>query len=98
MGGMASFYLKSNENKFKGLNEFRLGFGASGYEYAGDFELVTNKFFYFLYQTLSPILKKFKKKKKNTSRRNDDTDSDVETKEKKPSLLSLLLNRKKNDE
>ena len=98
MGGIASFYLKSNENKFKGLNEFRLGFGATGYEYTGDFELVTNKFFYFLYQTLSPILKKIKKKKKNTSRRNDDTDADVETKEKKPSLLSLLLNRKKNDE
>ena len=97
MGGIASFNLKSNENKFKGLNEFRLGFGATGYEYAGDFELITNKFFYFLYQTLSPILKKFKNKKKTTIRKSDD-DNDSEAKEKKPSLLSMLLNRKKDDE
>ena len=98
MGGIASFYLKTNENKFKGLNEFRLGFGATGYEYAGDFELITNKFFYFLYQTLSPILKKFKKKKKISLRKNDNDEDDSETKEKKPSLLSLLLNRKKDDD
>ena len=97
MGGIASFYLKSNENKFKGLNEFRLGFGATGYEYAGDFELVTNKFFYFLYQTLSPILKKFNKKKKKINKK-DNNNNNSEPKEKKPSLLSLLLNRKKNDE
>ena len=98
MGGIASFHLKTKDNKFSGLNEFRLGFGSTGYEYAGDFELVTNKFFYFLYQTLSPILKKFKKKKKNTKKtNNNNTTSDTET-NKKPSLLSLLLNRKKDDE
>ena len=96
-GGIASFYLKSNENKFKGLNEFRLGFGATGYEYAGDFELVTNKFFYFIYQTLSPILKKFKrKKKKQVQEKNNE--NNIETNEKKPSLLSLLLNRKKDND
>ena len=99
MGGISSFYLKSKDNKFAGLNEFRLGFGATGYEYAGDFELITNKFYYFLYQTLSPIITKFKKKKKNQTRKNDVTNNiDTEDKEKKPGLLSLLLNRKKDDQ
>ena len=97
LGGIASFHLKSSENKFKGLNEFRLGFGATGYEYAGDFELITNKFFYFMYQTLSPILKKFKNKKKNKTQEKNNEDNG-ETNEKKPSLLSLLLNRKKDDD
>ena len=63
LGGIANFSLKEKENPFKGLNEFRLSFGSTGYEYAGDFELKTNKFLYFLYQTLSPILKQFSKKK-----------------------------------
>lgn len=101
MGGIASFNLKPEENNFKGLNEFRLGFGATGYEYAGDFELVTNKFFYFLYQTLSPILKKSKKKKKakevKESKEDEDNSSDNE-KEKKPGLLSLLFKKKNDDE
>ena len=63
LGGIANFSLKEKENPFKVLNEFRLSFGSTGYEYAGDFELKTNKFLYFLYQTLSPILKQFSKKK-----------------------------------
>lgn len=96
LGGIANFHLKSNENKFAGLNEFRLGFGATGYEYAGDFELITNKFFYFLYQTLSPILKKFKKKKKKVITKKEDNSN--EKVEKKASLLSLLMNRKKDNE
>ena len=96
---MKNIHLKSSENKFKGLNEFRLGFGATGYEYAGDFELVTNRFFYFMYQTLSPILKKFKNKKKKKKKVSEKTNEDTnESSEKKPSLLSLLLNRKKNDD
>lgn len=101
MGGIASFDLK--DNKFKGLNEFRLGFGATGFEYTGDFELVTNKFFYFLYQTLSPILKKFKKKKKKKKvtkqikNESDEYDEDSDN-NKKQGLLSLLFNRKKDDE
>ena len=97
LGGIANFNLKPNENKYNGLNEFRLGFGATGYEYAGDFELITNKFLYFIYQTLSPILKKFKNKKKKKVQEKNNEDND-ETNEKKPSLLSLLLNRKKDDD
>lgn len=97
LGGIANFNLKPSENKYKGLNEFRLGFGATGYEYAGDFELVTNKFFYFLYQTLSPMLKKFKNKKKKKVQEKNNEDNN-ESNEKKPSLLSLLLNRKKDDD
>lgn len=70
LGGIANFELKDKDNPFKGLNEFRLGFGSTGYEYAGDFELKTNKFFYFLYQTLSPILKKFLNSKKKNKKKN----------------------------
>lgn len=64
MGGIASFHLKNNDNQFKGLNEFRLGFGSTGYEYAGDYELKTNEFLYFLHQTLSPFHIKKRKTKK----------------------------------
>lgn len=70
LGGIANFELKDKDNPFKRLNEFRLGFGSTGYEYAGDFELKTNKFFYFLYQTLSPILKKFLNSKKKNKKKN----------------------------
>lgn len=102
MGGIANFNLKPVENKFNGLNEFRLGFGATGYEYAGDFEFVTNKFFYFLYQTLSPILKKFKKKKKKKTEektvKNPDPDNEETTSEKKVGLLGSLFKRKKDDD
>ena len=98
LGGIASFYLKPSENKFKGLNEFRLGFGATGYEYAGDFELVTNRFFYFMYQTLSPILKNFKRKSKKKMQLKANIDKTSVQNEKKPSLIRLLLNRKKDNE
>ena len=71
MGGISSFHLKGKENSFNGLNEFRLGFGSTGYEYAGDFELVTNKFLYFMYQNMAPFHRKdnSKKKKKNEKKK-----------------------------
>ena len=47
LGGCSNPTLK--QNKFAGLNEFKTNFGANIYEYAGDFEMVTNKPLYFMY-------------------------------------------------
>ena len=44
-GGIANPNLK--ENKYSGLNEFKLSFNSNIYEYIGDFELITNKPLYF---------------------------------------------------
>ena len=93
MGGIASFHLDSKNNPFKGLNEFRLDFGATGYEYIGDFELKTNTILYFIYQMLSPFRRK--KKKKIIPKQKHNTNLDQ--KEKTPSLLNLLFNKKDND-
>lgn len=98
MGGIVNFSVKEKGNLFKGLNEFRLDFGASGYEYVGDFELITNKFFYFLYQTLSPILKRFKKKKKKISSNAVSKENNENENEKKTSLLSLIFKKKDEED
>ena len=50
--------------KYKGLTEFKLSFGAESVEYIGDFELITNRIIYMLYRDTSPLRKIFKKKKK----------------------------------
>ena len=50
-----------NNNKFKGLNEMKLGFNADVTEYIGEFDLVINKGFYKLYSNtkfLNKILRK----------------------------------------
>ena len=39
--------------KYKGLNDFKLSFNARVYEYAGDFELITNTPLYFMYRRSS---------------------------------------------
>lgn len=55
-GGIVNPNIK--DNKYLGLNEFKLNFNSNIYEYIGDFELVTNKILYFIYKSQS----KFKKK------------------------------------
>lgn len=47
-------------NKFKGLNEFKIKFNSIVNEYIGDFELVTNNTLYFMYKNIQikKILKK----------------------------------------
>lgn len=58
LGGISNI---NKEDKYKGLNEFRMNFGACAIEYAGDFELVTNNTLYFMYKKatqLSNIIKK----------------------------------------
>ena len=39
-----------NNNKFKGLNEMKLGFGADVTEYIGEFDLVINKNIYNIHK------------------------------------------------
>jgi len=64
LGGISAIDIK--ENKYKGLNDFKLGFGAKAYEYLGDFELITNHVTYFMYQNAEPFKKLTgKNKKKN---------------------------------
>ena len=58
LGGIV--YPKEPE-KYKGLNEFRLGFGANIIEYIGDLELITSRPLYMTYRNMAP-LRNIKKK------------------------------------
>ncbi len=58
LGGVASKV--DNENKYYGLNNYKLGFGAKVYEYIGDLELVTNKPLYLMYNNSVNLFKKKK--------------------------------------
>lgn len=53
LGGMSNFVVDSK--KYTGLNQFKLNFGCKMYEYAGDFELITNKMNYNLYRNYVPL-------------------------------------------
>lgn len=53
LGGIAQVTLK--ENKYAGLNQFKLNFNAYAVEYMGDLELVVNHPLYLLKKTISPI-------------------------------------------
>lgn len=50
LGGITD--IRVNNEKFRGLNDFKTNFNASIVEYAGDFELVSNQAKYFLYRQL----------------------------------------------
>ena len=47
------------DDKYKGLNDFRMNFGSCAIEYAGDFELVTNNTLYFMYKKIWYEKKRF---------------------------------------
>ncbi len=49
------------DNKYQGLNQFKLSFNSNIYEYAGDFELVTNTALYFIYRNAAPLRSILKK-------------------------------------
>ena len=53
LGGMTNPILE--KNKYKGLNEFKLGFNAKCIEYIGDLELITNNSLYFIYKNTFSI-------------------------------------------
>ena len=59
LGGISNI---NNDEKYKGLNEFRMNFGSCAIEYAGDFELVTNKSLYFMYNKAMKFSQMIKKK------------------------------------
>ena len=48
LGGMTNINVENN--KYKGLNEFKLGFNPNIYEYIGDLELICNNTLYFMYK------------------------------------------------
>lgn len=58
LGGMTNLNIKNN--KYEGLNNFKLGFDAKVYEYIGDLELICNNPKYFMIKNtaLKNILKK----------------------------------------
>lgn len=56
LGGMTNPNLEE-DNEYKELNEFKLGFNSSCIEYAGDFELITNYPLYMLYRNGAPFRK-----------------------------------------
>ncbi len=58
LGGISNI---NKEDKYKGLNEFRMNFGGCAVEYAGDFELVTNNTLYFMYKKTLKIKNLMKK-------------------------------------
>lgn len=51
----------SNNNPYKGLNKFKLGFNPYIYEFIGEFDLVINKRIYELLLTTNLLQKEFKK-------------------------------------
>ncbi len=60
LGGIANPLINEN-NKYKGLTDFKLNFNGSSIEYIGDFELVTSYPLYTLYRNTSPIRRILKK-------------------------------------
>ena len=67
LGGATNVTLK--ENVYKGLNDFKAGFGSTFYEYIGDFELITNQGLYFMYKNTAPIRNIFGSKNKPSKRK-----------------------------
>ena len=53
LGGMTNPTI--NNEKYKGLNEFKLSFNSRCVEYVGDLELITNQALYNLYKNSKPI-------------------------------------------
>lgn len=59
LGGVSNINLENN--KYKGLVEFKNGFGAYVAEYMGDLEVITNEKLYFVHKKMEPIKKLIKK-------------------------------------
>ncbi|MEG2322351.1 MAG: peptidoglycan bridge formation glycyltransferase FemA/FemB family protein [Bacilli bacterium] len=60
LGGLSNMIVDTN--KYFGLNEFKLNFGAKMYEYTGDFELICHKRNYNLYRNYVPLKNLIKNK------------------------------------
>lgn len=55
IGGMT---INEYENKYQGLNNYKLGFGSNVYEFTGDYECITNYPKYLLYSKSGSLFKK----------------------------------------
>ncbi len=60
LGGVSNHII--DLNKYYGLNDFKINFGAKMYEYIGDFELIINKRNYNLYRNYVPLKNLIKSK------------------------------------
>lgn len=58
LGGVSNS--QNTTDKFYGLKDFKLNFGASIYEYIGDLELITNKTLYIMYKNSASFKSIFK--------------------------------------
>ena len=56
LGGIVSNV--SKDDKYSGLNKYKLGFGSKVYEYIGDLEFITNKPLYLMYKNSGSLFKK----------------------------------------
>ncbi len=61
LGGVSN--INQLDNKYKGLNEFKMNFHSNVIEYIGDFELITNNPLYFMYKNSFSITGIFNAKK-----------------------------------
>lgn len=61
LGGVSN--INQLNNKYKGLNKFKMGFNSNIIEYIGDFELITNNPLYFMYKNSFGITGIFNGKK-----------------------------------
>ncbi len=61
LGGVSN--INQLNNRYKGLNKFKMGFNSSIIEYIGDFELITNNPLYFMYKNSFGITGIFNGKK-----------------------------------
>ncbi len=59
LGGMTNPEI--DDNKYKGLNDFKIGFDSKAIEYIGDLELITNNALYFMYKNSFQIKNVLKK-------------------------------------
>lgn len=59
LGGITDPNIENNS--YKGLNDFKLGFNAKAVEYVGDLEIITNNTLYFMYKNTIPIRSILKK-------------------------------------
>lgn len=57
LGGVSNIFIK--DNKYSGLNDFKINFGAYFVEYMGDLEVITNNKLYFMHN--NPIKRLIKK-------------------------------------
>ncbi len=60
LGGVSN--INQINNRYKGLNDFKMNFNSNVYEYIGDFELITNNPLYFMYKNSFGITGIFNKK------------------------------------